>query len=606
MATSSGSGSRGDGSADRPSSTVRSDSTRDLALDPVSLDDSADGPREYDVSEGIDALGFGWFQVMMLFYSGLAWVGDAMEMLLLSFVGPAAKCEWNLNGTMEGAVTSTVFVGMLFGAYVWGAVSDVKGRRAGFFMTACFTAVFGILSSFSFSYWWLILTRGLVGFGLGGVHVPYALFLEFVPGQDRAFWLVVINVFWTVGSIVEALLAWAIMPTLGWRWLVAVSAAPLIVLLILYPFLPESPRFLQLKGDLDSLNAMFRKIAIYNGKPPLAGKLVLKGAPPEEEFSPSSLLPSFSLKKRLLPLSPSSKLGLGWARLSKSSSIGDGEAEGRGVEAETAGSGAGKAAVASPPGSGAHKADTAWEKVCAILSPSWRRTTLLLWMVFIGCAFSYYGIVLYTTEVALQHGNNPSPRGIHPLWREDCNPSNGTDDGTCIGKGRPKFDNSQYRDVLLASFAEVPGLIATAIMVQTMSRRVMLAIFFVVDAVALAPFFLIRTREVVVFLLFVARAAVSGAFTAAYVYAPEVYPTTVRSTGLGMAAGMARIGGLICPFVAVALVEGCHETIAVAIFIVIAVASAAASVLLPIETRGKQLTDFLGEKAVELPRLPPR
>jgi MFS family permease len=50
--------------------------------------------------------------------------------------------------------------------------------------------------------------------------------------------------FWTLGSVVEASLAWAVLPSLGWRWLLAISALPLAVLLIAYPLLPESPRFL--------------------------------------------------------------------------------------------------------------------------------------------------------------------------------------------------------------------------------------------------------------------------------------------------------------------------------------------------------------------------
>lgn len=32
-------------------------------------------------------------------YSGLAWAADAMEMMLLSFLGPAARCDWDLSST---------------------------------------------------------------------------------------------------------------------------------------------------------------------------------------------------------------------------------------------------------------------------------------------------------------------------------------------------------------------------------------------------------------------------------------------------------------------------------------------------------------------------
>jgi len=43
--------------------------------------------------------GFGVFQLLLLFYAGLAWAADAMEMMLLSFLGPAVRCDWGLSAT---------------------------------------------------------------------------------------------------------------------------------------------------------------------------------------------------------------------------------------------------------------------------------------------------------------------------------------------------------------------------------------------------------------------------------------------------------------------------------------------------------------------------
>lgn len=46
----------------------------------------------------------------------------------------------------------------------------------------------------------------------------------------------------------EALLAWAVLPSLGWRWLLGLSALPLLALLGLYPLVPESAHWLVAKG----------------------------------------------------------------------------------------------------------------------------------------------------------------------------------------------------------------------------------------------------------------------------------------------------------------------------------------------------------------------
>lgn len=66
---------------------------------------------------------------MVLAYAGVGWVSEAMEMMLLSFVGPAVQAAWNLSSHQESFITSVVFAGMLIGAYSWGIVSDKHGRR---------------------------------------------------------------------------------------------------------------------------------------------------------------------------------------------------------------------------------------------------------------------------------------------------------------------------------------------------------------------------------------------------------------------------------------------------------------------------------------------
>lgn len=88
-----------------------------------------DDRETYTVDEALVALGFGKFQVCVLIYAGMGWISEAMEMMLLSFVGPAVQSVWGLSSHEESLITSIVFAGMLVGAYSWGIVSDVYGRR---------------------------------------------------------------------------------------------------------------------------------------------------------------------------------------------------------------------------------------------------------------------------------------------------------------------------------------------------------------------------------------------------------------------------------------------------------------------------------------------
>lgn len=90
--------------------------------------DGGESPR-YTIDEALVSMGFGNFQILVLAYAGMGWVSEAMEMMLLSFVGPAVQSAWSLSPHEESLITSVVFAGMLVGAYSWGIVSDKYGRR---------------------------------------------------------------------------------------------------------------------------------------------------------------------------------------------------------------------------------------------------------------------------------------------------------------------------------------------------------------------------------------------------------------------------------------------------------------------------------------------
>ena len=82
----------------------------------------------------------------------------------------------------------------------------------------------------------------------------------------------------------------------------------------------------------------------------------------------------------------------------------------------------------------------------------------------------------------------------------------------------------------------------------------------------------------------------------------KLYPTSVRTTGAGVANAMGRIGGMICPLVAVGLVTDCHQTAAIILFEAVIVLSAISALLLPFETKGQEFSDNLAvSKSTEVP-----
>lgn len=87
----------------------------------------------YSLDEALAAVGFGKFQILVLLYAGFGWFSEAIEIMILSFVGPAVKLKWALSASQESLLSTIVFAGMLTGAYSWGIISDNCGRRQAIF-----------------------------------------------------------------------------------------------------------------------------------------------------------------------------------------------------------------------------------------------------------------------------------------------------------------------------------------------------------------------------------------------------------------------------------------------------------------------------------------
>lgn len=93
---------------------------------PKRLCSSAD---TFTVTQAVNALGFGWFQVKLSLCVGLCWMADSMEMTILSVLGPALHCDWGISRYQQALVTTVVFLGMMLSSTFWGKLSDRYGRK---------------------------------------------------------------------------------------------------------------------------------------------------------------------------------------------------------------------------------------------------------------------------------------------------------------------------------------------------------------------------------------------------------------------------------------------------------------------------------------------
>ena len=241
------------------------------------------------IDDAIDRIGFGRFQKRLLAVCGVTWAADAAEVFLIAFALPGFKEEFGLSTAEAGLVVSSTFLGMLVGAWFWGTVSDRIGRRTGFQITIAIFAVAGLASAFAPSALWLVVLRAITGFGLGGaLPLDFSLFAEYLPRRNRGRWLVLLESFWGVGTLVAAGLAWLLVPTLGWRYLLATSAVAGLGVLWVRMRVPESPRWLMTAGREEEARAVLNTVAEVNGTARIEEPLA--PPPPAPEVGPADLL----------------------------------------------------------------------------------------------------------------------------------------------------------------------------------------------------------------------------------------------------------------------------------------------------------------------------
>ncbi|KAL1458080.1 hypothetical protein WDU94_008254 [Cyamophila willieti] len=229
----------------------------------------------FTVGQAVNAFGFGKFQAKLSLFTGLCWMADSMEMTILSILSPALHCDWQITRYQQALTTTIVFMGMMLSSTFWGYVSDRYGRKQALTLCAVLLFYYGILSSLAPSYTWILFLRGLVGFAIGCVPQSVTLYAEFLPSKQRAKCVVLLDCFWALGACFEVLLALIVMPTLGWKWLLALSTAPLLAFACICPWLPESARYHVASGQPEKALATLRTIAADNGKPMLLGRLVV-------------------------------------------------------------------------------------------------------------------------------------------------------------------------------------------------------------------------------------------------------------------------------------------------------------------------------------------
>jgi len=198
----------------------------------------------------------------------LCWIGiftEGYDVGVLGAILPALASDtsWKLTPIELGALGSYTLFGMLVGGILSGTLSDLYGRKPLFI--GCFTlfTVCTIITAFTPTPLWFGVSRFIAGLGLGGIiPVAAALTIEYSPARKKSFNYGVMYCGYSVGIFAAALVGKALLQDHGWRPVVAIGAAPLILLPLLAWWLPESVESLAARGHADAARALAAKLEI--------------------------------------------------------------------------------------------------------------------------------------------------------------------------------------------------------------------------------------------------------------------------------------------------------------------------------------------------------
>ncbi|GJD52950.1 Putative niacin/nicotinamide transporter NaiP [Methylobacterium crusticola] len=433
----------------------------------------------------LDRLPSSRFHVTVLVVAALSLFFDTLDTVITGFAFAAFRDEWKLGASALGINAAIGLAGYLVGSLLVGFAADRWGRKAVMTWSLALYSLFSasralapgieVFALLNFLTWLFV--------GVESCVVPPYL-AELWPSRLRGRFNGWMMSFFALGIALSPVWALIFLPTVGWRWTLALTAPFALLIGIMRRVLPESPRWLLSQGRGAEAEAVVadieRRVARTVGGP----------LPPVAPVA--APLPTHRVQRR------------------------------------------------------------------EIVAPGVLPLTLMLWLVW----FTEYG-VLYTFQSVL-----PTLLAL---------------DGFSIVR------STQFSVVIFSGF--IPGYVLAGYLLDLVGRKYWLMTCFAGIAVSGTLFGFAGTgTEIMICAWFTAFFLGSGS-TSIYTYTPELYPTEIRTTAMGMASAMGRAGGilLLLTFGVFSVLQG-----RLALFVVsdgLLLASIVAVALLGPSTKGRTLEE---------------
>mmetsp|Transcript_9066 Transcript_9066/g.9115 ORF Transcript_9066/g.9115 Transcript_9066/m.9115 type:complete len:573 (-) Transcript_9066:209-1927(-) len=498
-----------------------------------------------DILNDIPVAFFHW---RLLFMAGFGFIADAMEVNLLGFLSVCVGIEWELSHAEIASISSVVFVGQLLGAIFWGPFADKYGRRKSYIAASIFISGAGFLTGMAWNLPVLIFLRFLVGFGVGGLSVPFDLLAEFLPSSHRGRFLMYIELFWTAGSLLVSGIAWVSLGYFGWRFLAYMTALPVtLTCLVSIVYLPESARWHLDHKRYKEAEGIVKDVSIVN-----------KHHLDDFTFVPNENIHDISQGSHSKSIDSNKSEHHANSR-HDAISVTSAHTDVKSVvsEAKSITSDANDEPFDdSPP-------DTWYSTYVELLSSKRRFVSLPLWVTWLSFGFTYYGLILFVSRLF-----STADEG------ESC--------------------DFEYESVFVNAVFEVVGVFLVAAIIDHIGRMHCQAYMYAAAGISVALMGSGLPPTTLIFVSGLGRLCITGAQAATWVATPELYPTKIRATGHSVATAMSRFGAAMCPFLTQSALS---ISIVGAVLCVVNFIAAASAMMLP-ETKGRALDHTVHKMAL--------
>lgn len=398
--------------------------------------------NKVNINDIVDKASFTAFHWKVLMWCLLIIIFDGYDLVIYGVVLPLLMKQWSLTTVEAGLLASAALFGMMFGAMIFGTISDKLGRKKAILICVSLFSGFTFIGSFATDPAEFAALRFMAGLGIGGVMPNVvALMTEYAPKKIRSTLVAIMFSGYAIGGMTSALLGAWLVKDMGWQIMFLIAGIPLLLLPLIWKFLPESLAFLVKSNRGDQAQSIVRKLA------------------PQAELTVNT---QFVLNENTMTEAP----------------------------------------------------------VRALFQQGRTFSTFMFWIAFFMCLLMVYALGSWLPKLMLQAGYS---LGASMLF------------------------------LFALNIGGMVGAIGGGALADKFHLKPVLTTMFVIGAAALILLGFNSPQFVLYTLIAIAGAATIGSQILLYTFVAQFYPTAVRSTGMGWASGIGRIGAIIGPVLTGAL-----------------------------------------------------